>query len=504
MAAVADHALLSVAAMARADALAIAGGVPGITLMENAGAGVVAAICERWPCRPVVVLCGPGNNGGDGFVVARRLREAGWPVRLALIGGAGAVTGLTGDAARAAARWTGPISPLAAVMCEPDWLQSGSLVVDALFGAGLSRPVSAEVGAVIAAVAAAQLSVVAVDVPSGVHGDSGRVLGAAFRAEMTVTFFRRKPGHLLLPGRSHCGVVRVVDIGIPQSVLEQVPAVAVANHPGLWALDYPWPTLGGHKFSRGHALIAGGARMTGAARLAARAALRVGAGLVTVACPPEVHPIYAGALEAVLVESVAENRAFAALLADSRRNAVLLGPGCGVSQALRERVLLTLAAGRPTVLDADALTVFAPLPETLFNALSPHCLLTPHEGEFGRLFGADRGDRDGDKVERVRQAAARSRAVVLLKGADTVIAAPDGRVAINENAPPDLATAGSGDVLAGFAVGLIAQGMETFAAAAAAAWLHGAAAAAFGPGLIAEDLPGVLPKVLADLKRRRV
>ncbi|MEI6559147.1 MAG: NAD(P)H-hydrate dehydratase [Rhodospirillaceae bacterium] len=482
--------------MAGADRLAMAGGVPGVALMEAAGAGVAAAIEAGWSSRSVLVLCGPGNNGGDGFVVARRLAAAGWPVRLALLGRREA---LRGDAAVVAAGWPGPIEPLASL---PDGggLAGEPLVVDALFGAGLSRPLEGAVRTVIEAVTARRLPVVAVDVPSGVDGDTGQVMGAAPMAALTVTFFRRKPGHLLLPGRRYCGRVEVVDIGIPAAVLEQIRPAATANHPGLWLPLWPQPRPDGHKYQRGHALITGGGRMTGAARLAARAALRVGAGLVTVACPPEAELIYSLAAAALLVEAVTDSAAFRTLLGTGRRNAVLLGPGNGVSAALRERVLAALASGLPAVLDADALTAFAAAPELLFAALSDRCLLTPHEGEFTRLFAAEAGLTG--KTARARAAAARSGAVVLLKGADTVIAAPDGRVVINEGAPPDLATAGSGDVLAGFAVGLIAQGLPAFEAAAAAAWLHGETAARLGPGLIADDLPEALPALLAGLRQR--
>ena len=491
------HALLTVAEMGRADALAISGGIPGIDLMETAGAGVAVVIRSGWEPRPLRVLCGPGNNGGDGFVAARLLAEAGWPVRLFLLGERAA---LKGDAALAAARWTGPVEPLAAFL-EPDDVGDEPLVVDALFGAGLSRPLDGVALAAVEAIAARRWPVVAVDVPSGVHGDTGAVLGAAPRAAVTVTFFRRKPGHLLLPGRLACGRVVVVDIGIPARVLDEIPPRAAANHPDLWLSGWPGPSLEGHKYQRGHAVIFGGGRMTGAGRLAARAALRVGAGLVTIACPPEARLIYSLAAAALLIESLPEDEGdIAALLGSGRRSAVLIGPGAGVSPALRRRVLAVLASGLPTVLDADALTVFAADPAPLFAALGPQCLLTPHEGEFARLFAA--GAEGAGKVGRVRAAAARSGAVVVLKGADTVIAAPDGRVIVNANAPADLATAGAGDVLAGLAVGLLAQGLPAFEAAAAAAWLHGEAGTRAGPGLIADDLPEALPAVLRSLRKR--
>ena len=480
-------ALLTVEQMYAADKAAMAGGVSGEALMEAAGVAVAGAIRERFSPAPVVILCGPGNNGGDGFVVARQLAAAGWPVTLALLGDAGR---LKGDAALMAGRWDGAVEAL-----DPGLLDGAGLVVDGLFGAGLGRAIEGVAAEVIEAVAGRGLDCVAVDMPSGVHGDSGAVLGVAAPARLTVTFFRRKPGHLLLPGRALCGETVVADIGIPESVLDGIAPAQFANQPALWRGRFPWPGPGDHKYSRGHALVVGGgAEATGAARLAARAALRAGSGLATVACPPDALATYAAALEAVMVRPVADDAAFDALIADGRKNAVLVGPGTDVTDATRRRVLAALAAGKACVLDADALTVFQDNPSELFDRISSPCLLTPHEGEFARLF-----DVEGDKLARTRAAAAQSGAAVLLKGGDTVIAAPSGRAAINANAPATLATAGSGDVLAGIALGLMAQGMTPFDAGCAAAWLHGEAAARFGPGLIAEDLCETLPAALAVL-----
>ena len=485
-----DAAIVTVAEMARADALAIAGGVPGLTLMEAAGEAVAREVRRRWPRGPAAVLCGPGNNGGDGFVAARLLREAGWPVRLALLGER---TALRGDAADAAARWTGAIATL-----SPAILDGATVAIDALFGAGLARPLEGAARAAVEAVNARRLPCLAVDLPSGVQGDSGQVLGAAPQATATVTFFRRKPAHLLLPGRALAGEVVVADIGIPAAVLDEIRPALVENTPVLWLDRFPWPRLADHKYRRGHLLIAGGEVMTGAARLAARAARRIGTGLVTLACTRASHPIYAADSAGLITAMADDGAGFAALLADTRRNALLIGPGHGVTPQTRQRTLAGLAAGKACVIDADALTVFADRPHDLFDAAHSPCLLTPHEGEFARLF-PDLAGLPG-KVDRARQAAARAAITVLLKGADTVIAAPDGRAAINGNAPPTLATGGSGDVLAGMAAGLMAQGLAPFEAAAAAAWLHGDAAAAFGPGLIAEDLPEQLPASLARLR----
>jgi NAD(P)H-hydrate epimerase len=482
--------LLTVDEMYRADAAAIQGGIAGETLMENAGRAIAAEIRNRWARRPVVVLCGPGNNGGDGFVAARLLAEDGWPVTVALMGPREA---LKGDAALNAGRWTGPTRPL-----EPAVLDEAALVVDAIFGAGLSRAPRGAAKAVIEAVNARGLTCVGVDVPSGIQGDTGAVLGCAPRCRLTVTFFRRKPGHLLLPGRQYAGETVVADIGIPDSVLAALKPRTFANDPPLWLDRYPWPQPTDHKYSRGHVLIAGGEAMTGAGRLGARAAYRVGAGMVTVASPPAAVPIYAAEMAGLLVSAVANAGEFADLLQDPRRNAVLVGPGCGIGRTTREMARAALLADKATVLDADAITVFRDEPSALFALLKgKHAVLTPHEGEFARLFS-----ESGPRLERARSAAAEAGATVLLKGADTVIAAPDGRAAINHNAPPTLATAGAGDVLSGLIVGLMAQGMAAFDAASAAAWLHGAAAAAFGPGLIASDIAEGLPNVLKGLISR--
>jgi NAD(P)H-hydrate epimerase len=481
------HALLTPREMAQADQAAMAAGRPGIALMEEAGLAVARAVQARWPRQPVAVLCGPGNNGGDGFVAARHLAAAGWPVTLALLGGRDA---LKGDAAHHAALWSGPVVPM-----SPDALEGATLAIDAIFGAGLARPVDGVAAATLQAVIDRALPVCAVDTPSGVDGATGEVRGIAAPADITVTFFRKKPGHLLLPGRALCGELAVADIGIPEAVLDAIAPHTWENAPANWLARFPWPRLEGHKYARGHALVLGGAVMTGATRLTALAAARIGAGLVTVAAPRESWPVYAAALTSVMVLPLGGETRFETLLADTRKNAIAIGPGAGVSAATRGHVLAALSTRRAVVLDADAITAFADTAHTLFDAIRGPCVLTPHEGEFGRLF-----QRVGAKLARARTAAARCGAVVVLKGADTVIAAPDGRAAINGNAPPDLATGGSGDVLTGMITGLLAQGMAPFDAACAATWIHGAAAAAHGPGLIAEDLPARIPEVLRALK----
>ena len=480
--------LLSVEEMYRADAAAAASGVLTLSLMEAAGRAVAAAIRQRWRPRPLCVLCGPGNNGGDGFVVARLLRVEGWPVRVGLLG---AVDRLRGDARVNAERWPGPVLALD----DPRLLAREPLVVDALFGAGLARPLDGPAATLIGEISRRGLEVVAIDTPSCVHGDTGQVLGIAPRCRLTVTFFRAKPGHLLLPGRDLAGELVVADIGIPEAVLEAIGPQTFANGPLVWANAFPRPDSAGNKFGRGHALLLAGSGMTGAARLAADAARRIGAGLVTVAAPPDSRAIVAAGSPGTIVVTVENEADWSHLLDDARKNAVLIGPGAGVMSSTRLRVLAALAARRACVLDADALTVFRDAPSALFAAVEGPCVLTPHEGEFPRLFSVE-----GDKLSRARSAARQSGAVVVLKGSDTVIAAPDGRAAINAGAPPDLATAGSGDVLAGMTVGLLAQGMPAFEAAAAAAWLHGRCAAAHGAGLIAEDLAPALPRLLARLR----
>lgn len=482
-----DDTLLTVSEMGRADALAVEAGVPSLELMENAGRAVADEIKARWERRPVVILCGPGNNGGDGFVIARHLGQDDWPIRLALLGDSDA---LTGDAAVNAGRWGGKVEAL-----DPEILSAAPLVVDALFGAGLSRPLDGLALAVVEAINSRSLDCVAVDMPSGVDGDSGAVLGGAAQARLTVTFFRPKPGHLLQPGRDLAGEIAVADIGIPNHVLDVISPSLFVNGPRLWGAGYPWPAATANKYDRGHAVIVGGSVMTGAARLVARGARRVGAGLVTIASPPAAVATYATDWPGTMVSAVADTAALAQMLEDRRLNAIAIGPGAGIEDNTRAEVLACLASGRSCVVDADGLSVFRDHTDDLFSAIGTSCVLTPHEGEFSRLFSIS-----GDRLTRCRTAAAISGAVVLLKGSDTIIAAPGGRTVINREAPPELATAGSGDVLAGLIVGLLAQGMEPFDAACAATWLHGQAASRFGIGLIAEDLPDMLPAVLGDLR----
>jgi hydroxyethylthiazole kinase-like uncharacterized protein yjeF len=490
--------LLTNAEMAQADRLTIAAGVPGIDLMENAGRAVADAVMARHPPGSlIIVVAGPGNNGGDGFVAARLLAGRGHRVRLLLLGDRAR---LAGDAAEAAKRWQGPVEA-----ATPQALAGAAIMIDALFGAGLDRPLAGPARQMVEAMNASGAPILAVDLASGINGTTGAVMGAAVRASRTVTFFRRKVGHLLLPGRIHCGPVQVADIGIKPDVLARIQPRVVANDPALWRSQFPFPRIDGHKYSRGHAVVVSGPMSTtGAARLAARAALRAGAGLVTIASPRDALPVHAAANTAVMVRPVDGAEELRAFLADRRLNAVVLGPGSGAGPALREEVLVALAGARAVVLDADALTSFADDPERLFAAIAaragPPTVLTPHDGEFARLFGAQaEGAQIQSRLDKASRAARASGAIVVLKGPDTVIAHLDGRAAINQNAPPWLATAGTGDVLAGLVAGLLAQGMPAFEAASAAVWLHGEAAAVAGPGMISEDLSEVLPVVYRRL-----
>jgi len=488
--------LLTPEEMAACDRLTIRAGTLGLALMEKAGRAVADAVARHPLGTRVVVVAGPGNNGGDGFIAARVLGERGYPVRVLLLGD---IAALRGDAAEAARLWAGPVEP-----ATPEGLKGVSVIVDALFGAGLNRTVEGVARAIIEAMNASGAPIVSVDLPSGINGASGAVMGAAVRARESVTFFRRKPGHVLLPGRLHAGQVRIADIGIADNVLEEVRPQTFANRPALWGRAFPFPALDGHKYSRGHAVVVSGdMSFTGAGRLAARGALRAGAGLVTLASPRAALPVNAAASLAVMVRATDGPDELRRLLEDKRLNAVALGPGLGVGADTTALVEAALDGERAVVLDADGLTSFAEKPAALFAAIASRArpvVLTPHTGEFSRLFNEIIQNTDkSSKVSITTAAAKASGAVVLLKGPDTVVAAPDGRAAINENAPPWLATAGAGDVLTGMIAGLLAQHMPPFEAASAAAWLHGEAGNQAGPGLISEDLPEALPAVYQRL-----
>ena len=377
-----------------------------------------------------------------------------------------------------------------------DALKGAELVIDALFGAGLARPLGGAAAVLADEAEEKRLPVVAIDVPSGLLGDIGEPAGEhCFKADLTITFGRKKPGHLLQPGRALCGRVYVADIGIPDWVFEQIAPQLWENGPTLWARALPVRDVLGHKYDYGHALIVGGGEMTGAGRLASLAALRVGAGLVTVNAPSEAALVYQLASASLIVAPEKSSDDFARQLVDTRKTAVLIGPGAGVSSATKAKCLAALSTGKACVLDADALTVFKDEPSQLFDAVNGEVVLTPHAGEFRRLFPG----LEGTRLEQVKKAAAESRAVVVLKGSDTIVATPDGRAAINGHAGANLSTAGTGDVLAGTITGLLAQGTPAFEAACAGVWIHGDASLRLGAGMISEDLLGAIPSVLSDL-----
>ncbi len=458
--------LLDAAAMRRLEAAAIAAGTPAALLMERAGAAAAVAIRRFVAPRPVLMLCGPGNNGGDGYVVARHLQAAGWPVTVAASGPA-----VNGPAAAMAALWAGPVGTLANARPAP-------LVVDALFGTGLSRQLSPPVQAALDRLAP-DAGVVALDIPSGIDADTGAALGRPPACVMTIAFGAAKCGHGLGAGAVASGRLVVADIG-----LGPLDSETRLVRPPL-RLALPRDT---HKYARGHALVIEGAS-AGAARLAALAALRIGAGLVTLIGDNPTMPA-----DAVMRR---DDRAGRALLTDRRTRAIVLGPGLAPDSARAEDWLhAALASGIPAVFDGGALTAFGGRARMLKAAAGP-LVLTPHDGEFARLFRVD--STSADRIAATRAAAVLTGAVVVRKGPSTIIAAPDGRAGINTHGAPSLATAGSGDVLAGLIGGLLAQGVDGFDAACAGAWLHGDLGRRGDPGLIADDLPALIPMALREL-----
>ncbi len=482
--------VLSADQMRAVEGAAIKGGVASAALMETAGGHVADILMRAWSKRPATVVCGPGNNGGDGFVAARRLSEAGWPVTVALVGDR---SGLKGDARMMADLYEGDI-----VSFSQAALDGAGLIVDAIFGTGLARDVEGAPRAAIEAMNAHPAPALAVDLPSGVNADTGAVHGVAVSAVRTVTFHAKKPGHVLFPGRALCGAVDVVDIGIPDDIAAGFHPDTFENQAGLWAPAFPRPSWAAHKYHRGHVfVVSGGPINTGAGRLAAMGAQRIGAGLTTVLSPADALGANAAHLTSIMLRRADTPGDIAEYLqgADKYPRIAVIGPAAGVGEATRDKTLAILATKAGAVLDADALTSFADKPGALFKALRADDVLTPHTGEFARLFG----ESGGGKLTAARAASKKAGAVVVLKGADTVIAAPDGRAAVNVNGPPDLATAGAGDVLAGFIAGLKAQGVAGFEAACAGVWFHGACAQASGPGLIAEDLLFGVRPVLRSL-----
>ncbi|WP_421779322.1 NAD(P)H-hydrate dehydratase [Kiloniella litopenaei] len=489
-----DHSLLSVRDMYLADDLAMKSGVSGISLMEKAGQAVARAVCDIVPEGRVLVLCGPGNNGGDGFVAAAVLDDLGYEVKLYSMV---SISELKGDALYFAKRWHGDVVH---ELGDANF-QSADVIVDALFGAGLARPLDRT------CCRFAEWSrgrrVVSVDMPSGVSGDTGEIVGdLAFSAEKTVTFFMKKTGHCLYPGKDLCGDIIVADIGIPKEVevklssLSEENYLARENHPDLWSNQIPGYDYSRHKYHFGHSLVWGG-EMSGAGRLAAMSALRVGSGLVTVLCSEADRLVYALTSPSLIVDDHKDHAELVVFMRDRKVSAFVLGPGAGRGDGIKSFVSDVLKSCLvPVVLDADGISVFEDKPEQLLSLLSEQVIITPHEGEFKRLFPDVRGGR----LERARYAAVKAGCIVVLKGADTIIAAPDGRAVINTNAPYWLAKGGTGDVLSGIITGLLAQGLSIFEAACAGVWLHSDAAYRAGSGMIADDLITCIGASMAPFK----
>jgi hydroxyethylthiazole kinase-like uncharacterized protein yjeF len=497
--------LLSPGQMGACDAFTIAHGTPGIDLMERAGAAVAAQAKAMTPAGgSVLVLAGPGNNGGDGYVAARLLKDQGFAITVAALVEPQL---LKGDARWAFEGWTGEVH--SADHVDGDLLIGHDLVVDALFGAGLTRGLDGEAARLVNTVNESGRPVLAVDLPSGLDGTNGQALGSVGRANATVTFHRMKPGHVLYPGRDLCGAVTLADIGIHRDAIAEAGFTAQLTGPYL-AAHLSKLSADAHKYARGHALMVGGPPdKAGAGFLAASSALRVGAGLVTLAAADATMSGSVGLYPALMRASYNDARDLARLLRDDRLTACALGPGLPPNEETRQLVYAALASKSALVLDAGALTAFAGMREPLFERIKARdapTVLTPHAGEASRLFGTL---SEPSKIEYAKDIAVRSGATLVLKGADTVIAHPSGRADctyVNGNAPPWLATAGSGDVLTGILAGLLAQSVtahkspkETAATIALSVWLHGAAGQHAGPHLVASDLEPALGAVLRDL-----
>ena len=471
-----DLPIVTAAQMRALEADAIAAGTPAWALMESAGLAAARAVAAFAGGLPTLVLCGSGNNGGDGYVMARILRSWGWQVRIAAL-----APPLTVDAQVAAAHWDGPVEPL------NETTVSAPVLIDALFGIGLSRSIDETIVTGLHRLAAAARIVVAIDLPTGVSTDDGRCLSAPVAADMTVTFGAAKPAHVLHPAAAYCGRLVIAEIGL-------APEHSLITRVGCPIL--PPLASGVHKFTRGHVLIAGGPKTSAsAARLTALAAQRAGAGYVTLLSPADAldgNAAHPGSVVLARADTPAE---LAAAASDARVSAIAAGPGFGLGER-RDALRALMTVGTPIVLDADVFSLFSGDAAGLKAALSGPAVLTPHQGEFRRLFG----DLPGSKIDQVRLAAQSVGSVVLLKGPDTVIADPAGRVAVCNRGTADLATAGSGDVLTGIIAALLARGLSPFDAACAGAWLHAEAGCRAGHGLIAEDLIDRVAAVATDCR----
>jgi hydroxyethylthiazole kinase-like uncharacterized protein yjeF len=465
--------ILSSTQMSKADSETIKSGIQGLFLMENAGKSVSDFIKSKYNKQKTLVLCGPGNNGGDGFVVARHLKESGWDVKISSLIDKNSYKN---DALVMAKRWNDFIIPF-----EEISVGDYSLIIDAIFGIGLSKEISGTIASVINEVNNKNIDTISIDIPSGIDSNNGAILGTAFKSKYTITFARKKIGHTIYPGKDNCGEVIISDIGIKDNFIK---SNIFENTPELWINDFPFPKPQQHKYDRGHSIIVGGnVESAGAATLSAISALKTGSGLVTVACPPSALLVYASKLTAVMNKPIDSVNSFSSFIDDKRVTSVLIGPGNGVTKTTKEYVLEALKLKKNCVFDADALNVFQDKPEELFKSIYSDVILTPHEGEFHRLFALE-----GNKIDRAIQAAKISNCIIVLKGSDTIIAAPNGKVAVNTNAPASLATAGSGDCLAGIITALLANKVDAFKAACIGVWLHSESANLAGPGMTAEDI----------------
>lgn len=475
--------ILSAAEMKKADLAAVSRGTPAQVLISAAAAGLAAEIEKSAPPCRILFLCGAGNNGADGFVAAHMLSQrAGWHVRVACLV---KKSTLKGDAAEAAAVWTGDVETLNSNLS----VHQTDLVVDAVFGTGFSGALPHEVVILFDKIRAKKLPVVAVDIPSGIDATTGAVAEGVLAAGLTVTFCRKKIAHVLAATHEYIGRLHLAVLPIEDAAIAALGTSVFENHPSLWRANFPLPSISAHKYGRGHVVVYGGPQRTGAACLAAHAAQRAGAGVVSIACAPRTQMIYSLYRASLMTDAWQDIEEFKTLLRSERTKTLVIGPGGGHTgedgERLRSATLAGLSmAGKTLVLDGDVFSAFKDRTEILFKHLSPRHILTPHEGEFSRLFG----DLPGSKLDRARAAAKTANAIIVLKGFDTVIAAPDGTAVINTNGSPILATAGSGDVLAGLIAGFAAQGMPPFMAALVGVWLHADAARRYGPGLTAEDI----------------
>ncbi|KLN61085.1 hypothetical protein WH96_07860 [Kiloniella spongiae] len=483
-----NHFLLSVRDMYQADRLAMKSGVSGILLMHEAGQAVARAVCDIIPEGRVLVLCGPGNNGGDGFVAAAALDELGYEVQLYSML---PLPELKGEALHFAKEWRGTV----ARELDAENFAQADVIVDALFGAGLARPLDRNCCDFVGW--SRKKRVVSVDVPSGVSGDTGEVFGdVAFQATKTVTFFMKKTGHCLYPGADLCGDLVVADIGIPKEIAVKLSLLFKENHPDLWSEQIPRFSYDRHKYHFGHSLVWGG-EMSGAGRLAAMSALRAGSGLVTVLCSESDKQIYELTSPSLIVNEHKDPAALKAFLIKRKISAFVIGPGGGQTNAFKSFISVILKdCSVPVVLDAGAISVFDEDPEELLSLLNDQVIITPHEGEFRKLFP----DLQGSRLERALEAAKKAACIVVLKGADTIVASPNGQVVISTNAPYWLARGGTGDVLAGIITGLLAQGVSVFDAACAGVWLHSDTGQRAGSAMIAEDLLSYIDEAIAPFR----